>query len=200
MKDTKPMLKHMAKQACYAQASLQSRKDLQAPAGVIDAHLSCLFPKPTPSSATSDEIPLHAFFEAQLVGCVLTNDRLAAAKLVDDPKCRMCHAAKESLPHLIRDCPIVHEENPPPVAHDLGRNFELLGIVEHPWSVFRSRCQVSNPNSVNTAVWSPPFHKIDLWTDGSVQWPEHFLLTCAGYAVVDNTGNVISSGPVNQWV
>lgn len=145
-------------------------------------------------------IPLHAFFEAQLVGCVLTNDRLAAAKLVDDPKCRMCHAAKESLPHLIRDCPIVHEENPPPVAHDLGRNFELLGIVEHPWSVFRSRCQVSNPNSVNTAVWSPPFHKIDLWTDGSVQWPEHFLLTCAGYAVVDNTGNVISSGPVNQWV
>ena len=199
LKDVKPMLKQMAVQACYAQASLQSRKDLQAPAGVIDPHLTCRFPQGSPTEASTEDIPLHAYFEAQLVGCVLTNDRLAAAKLVDEPKCRMCHAAKESLPHLVRECPGILSDNPPPVTHDLGRNFELLGIVEHPWSVFRARCRVSDPMSVETPVWSPPFQMHELWTDGSVQWPEHFLIMCAGFAVVNCIGDVISSGPVHQW-
>ena len=34
---------------------------------------------------------------------------------------------------------------------------------------------------------------------GQVLWPEHFLLTCAGFAVVDCVGRVISHGPVHQW-
>ena len=147
---------------------------------LILTSLPCIVVRPPPD--TQDEIPAKAFFEAQLVGCLLTNDRLAAAKFVDEPSCRLCHATKESLP-----------------AHEFGRNFELLGIVEHPWSVAAARLKISSFHDIVVSPWDCNQPRVSLWTDGSVMWPEHFLLSCAGYAVVDKHGQVILRGPVHHW-
>ena len=198
VREIKPVLKQLAKQACYAQASLQSRKDFLAPGGIIDYHLSTLFAQ-KPTFMTEGLTPAVAYFQAQQVGCVLTNDRLAAAKLIDTPECRLCHGHKESLPHLVRDCPVVQHDFPPPAAHELGRNFELLGIVEHPWSILAHRLQVSQVSSVPCPTWLSDQPTKVLWTDGSVLWSKHFALTCAGFAVVDCNQIVTASGPVCHW-
>lgn len=103
-KDVKPILKLLAKQTCYAQASLQSRKDIRSPGGVLDPWLTRLFTKKSKIELPG-LVPARSFFEAQGVGCVLTHDRLAAAGRVEAPSSRFCHASSESLPHLVRDCP-----------------------------------------------------------------------------------------------
>ena len=198
VREIKPVLKQLARQACYAQASLQSRKDFLAPGGFLDFHWSTLFVR-KPSFSVEGLTPVTAFFQAQQVGCVLTNDRLAAAKLVDNPACRLCHSAKESLPHLVRECPVVQHDFPPPVAHELGRNFELLGIVEHPWSILAHRLQVSDVDTINCPTWTDVKPISTLWTDGSVLWASHFALTCAGFAVVNSDKEIVVSGPVCHW-
>ena len=199
LREIKPVLKQLARQACYAQASLQTRKDFAAPGGFLDDHLSTFFVR-KPTFETNTPTPATAFFQAQLVGCVLTNDRLAAAKFVDDASCRLCLATKESLPHLVRDCPVIKHENPPPVLHELGRNFELLGIVEHPWAILAKRLCVSNPSELQVAPWTDQTVHRTVWTDGSVMWQEHFAVTCAGFAVVDQHNHVIAEGPVHHWL
>ena len=198
VREVKKILQQLARHTCYAQASLQSRKDFIAPGGFLDFHLSTLFLR-KPSFEAETPSPVSAFFQAQLVGYVLTNDRLAAAKLVDSSHCRLRMASKESLPHLVRECPIILNDNPPPVCHELGRNFELLGIVEHPWSVLAKRLEVSNPSCLQPVKWETLAEPVRVWTDGSVMWPEHFALTCAGFAVVNADNQVIAHGPVAHW-
>lgn len=111
------MLKFMAKQTCYAQASLQQRKDFRPLAGVLDPFLSLTFRTQSKLTLPGD-VPPTAFFESQVVGCMLTKDRLHAAKRTDDAQCRMCGQHKETLPHLVCECSEVRATNPPPVAHD----------------------------------------------------------------------------------
>ena len=62
-----------------------------------------------------------------MVGCVVTRDRLAVANLEPDSACRrrLCASAKESLPHLVRSCPIVTLS----VA-----DFDQNRIVTHVWT------------------------------------------------------------------
>ena len=197
-RDVRPVLQQLAKHVCYEKAGLQSRKDIRNPTGILDFWLSTSFLR-NQTARTEGEIPDSAFFEAQLVGCVLTNDRLAAAKRVEHSTCRMCSSSKESLPHLVRECTQIRHDNPPPPAHELGANFELLGIVEHPVSVLLHRLQVSDPSAIPPGTWDPHQSKQTLWTDGSVQWPTHFMLSCAGFAVVNSHGVVVQSGPVQHW-
>lgn len=197
-KEIRPILKLLAKQSCYVQATMQHRKDVVAPGGVLHPFLSTCFLRKSKLCLESD-VPPKAFFEAQLVGCLLTNDRLAAAHKVESPQCRFCQASKECLAHLVRECPHILTESPPPPDHELGRNFELLGIVEHPWSILSHRLRVSNINSRTNAAWCDAQDTKKVWTDGSVMWPDHLLLTCAGFAVVDEHQNVLASGPVMHW-
>lgn len=198
-KDVKPVLQLLSRQACYAQASLQSRKEFRSPAGVLDSFLSTLFLRKS-QLCFAGEVPAHAFFEAQVVGCVLTNDRLAAANLVESSQCRLCHTSKESIPHLLRDCPFVQEHHPAPPVHELGRNFEFLGIVEHPWAILSQRLQISNPWQLNFLGIDTTVPPCVLWTDGSLMWAEDHVLTTAGFAVVDHNNVVLAQGPVCHWL
>lgn len=198
-KDAKPILQLLCRQACYAQASLQSRKEFRAPAGVIDPFLSTIFLRRSQLQVPG-EVPAHAFFTAQLVGCVLTNDRLAAANLIESPLCRFCKQEKESVPHLLRDCPWVQLCCPPPIAHELGRNFEFLGIVEHPWALLDRRLIISNPWALESQPSQPNANPCTFWTDGSLIWAEDPILTCAGFAVIDQSNNIRAHGPVHHWL
>lgn len=198
-KDVKPMLKLLCQQACYAQASLQPRKEFRAPAGVLDPYLSTIFLKRSKLCFEGD-VPAASFFEAQLVGCVLTNDRLAAAHLVESAQCRFCQQDKESIPHLIRECSHVQALCPQPPVHELGRNFEYLGIVEHPWSVLAKRLQIGDPALLHFAQPDSNAAPCILWTDGSLLWAENPLLACAGFAVVNQENEVCAQGTVNHWL
>lgn len=120
------------------------------------------------------DVPAVSFFEAQIVGCVLTNDRLAAASLVESAQCRLCAGEKESIPHLIRDCQFIQDHHAPPPVHELGRNYEFLGI-EHPWSLLAQRLQISDPWQLHFQNADPRAHPI-LWTDGSLMWAENPVL------------------------
>ena len=197
-RDVRPVLQQLARHACYVQASHQSRKDIRGPTGFLDFWLSSALLRQKQESE-SEDIPLSSFFEAQLVGCLLTKDRLAAAKRVPDSNCRLCQLNKESLPHLVRECTEIRRLNPPPPVHELGINFELLGIVEHPPAVLIHRLKISDPHQLTLATWNPEQAKQTLWTDGSVQWPNHFMLTCAGFAIVKEGGVVVNEGPVHHW-
>ena len=196
-RDIRPVLQQLARQVCYTLASQQSRKDLRPPTGILDFWLSTSFSRT--SEAETDDIPNRAYFEAQLVGCVLTKDRLAAAKRIPDANCRLCDHPKESLPHLVRECQGIRDIHHPPPVHELGPNFELLGIVEHPLSVLAQRLQVSDPNELVLQPWDPSIPSCTVWTDGSVQWPNHFLLTCAGFAVINHDGSTLCKGSVHHW-
>ena len=197
-RDVRPVLQQLARHACYVNAGNQSRKDIRAPSGILDFWLSTCFARQKHESG-DDDIPDSAFFEAQLVGCVLTKDRLAAAKRIPESTCRLCQNSKESLPHLVRECPEIRRISPPPPAHELGPNFELLGIVEHPLAVLQHRLQVSDPLTISQVPWDSSSHKQTVWTDGSVQWPNHFLLSCAGYSIVNSNGVVLHEGGVHHW-
>ena len=144
-RDVRPVLQQLARHACYSLASQQSRKDFRAPEGFLDFWLSTSFSRQ--KEEHNDDIPQKAFFEAQLVGCVLTKDRLAAAKRIPDPTCRLCQETKESLPHLVRECQGIRELHGPPPVHELGPNFELLGIVEHPHRSLLTVCKFLTLNN-----------------------------------------------------
>ena len=196
-RDIRPVLQQLARHACYSLAGNQSRKDLRAPTGVLDFWLSTTLLRHVEPEL--EDIPNRAYFEAQLVGCVLTKDRLAAAKRIPDAECRLCGSSKESLPHLVRECSELHAISKPPPVHELGPNFELLGIVEHPRSVLTYRLKVSSPHDLHIETWHATQPMCTVWTDGSVQWPNHFLLTCAGFSVINHDGSTLHQGPVHHW-
>lgn len=107
------------------------RKDFTKTSAVFDLALtSTLFR--SGRILTTEAITNHQRFESVTVGCSHTNDRMASTGWSDSSNCRFCNAGKESMRHLVHECPSIGSILPPPIVHELGANFGLLGHVRHP--------------------------------------------------------------------
>ena len=196
VRDIVPLLKQLAVQAHYAHSASLNRKDFAKPDGFVDLFHSKLFGT---QNGVRDSVspPLLAHFEAQLVGCTITNDRRFAAKFSDSPLCRFCETEKESLVHILQ-CPQARQQFPPGPGHEFGPNFRLLGIVEHPFAIIRHRLHVDRADALPVQIFHRPDDLQSLWSDGSVLWGEVFPLTAAGYAIIDEEGKVFHAGTVSH--
>ena len=136
--DARRALQAVCRHACYARAISTPRKDFCKPQGIFDHQLSTLFLARSPAT-TPGELPMKVRFESVVVGCSLTNDRMAATGWATSSDCRFCQTAKESMNHLTSDCYILHNDIGAPIGHQLGQNFRMLGHVEHPNFIGRER-------------------------------------------------------------
>ena len=196
VRDITPVLKQFAVQMHYDHPANLNRKDFFKPQGFIDTFHSKLFAGKQCDSNGSDP-PLRVHFEAQIVGCTITNDRRFAAKFAESPLCRFCQSVKESLVHIL-ECPAAHELFQFGPAHEFGSNFSQLGIVEHPWPILRHRLQVDRAADIDCTEFTRPSHILSLWTDGSVFWNECFPLTAGGYSVIKEDGTIFAASTVSH--
>ena len=194
----KGVLKRLARHACYCRAADINRKDIFHPQGILDFDLTATFWRRSKLSF-EDGLSATTHFESQMVGCTLTRDRLCAAGLIESNLCRFCSSTKESLPHLIFDCPSLKQQLKPLVHHELGANFMNLGLVEHPPKIIEHRLRHFDPQTLPCSQFFPLKPRIDLWTDGSIQWGENFWLMSGGFAVINADAKCVSSGPVCAW-
>ena len=194
----KQTLQHLGRHTCYERACDKNRKDLNKPGGILDFDLTSTFWRHS-KLKFHEGLPANVRFDSQVVGCLLTNDRLFAAKIAESAQCRFCGAEKESLPHLIQECPALPAELGPLIHHELGNNFVNVGIVEHPKAIIRHRLQHEIVDDIRIATFSHPCTLRRLWVDGSLHWPQHFWLQAGGFSVIDEFGNTCFSGPVRSW-
>lgn len=184
----KKLLQVLAVQYCYERAADQKRKDILKPKGFLDPFLTATFRRCY--SAVPNSTNLLPFFESQLVGCTLTNDRLCAAHLVESNMRRFCKLTPESMPHWIFECgealPLVQ-----PPQHEFGENFATLGICEHPLGICKHRLKFTSIQNDVCADHDPHAPRISLWTDGSVFFPESFWLATAGCSIINEQGQCI---------
>ena len=188
VRELRQLLQVLAIQYCYERAADQKRKDIVKPQGFVDHYLSTAFRRN--ASNTQGEPDLIPYFESQLVGCTLANDRLCAANLVESNLCRICHQQPESMPHWIFECGNAFPLLQPP-RHEFGENFAMLGICEHPVGICKHRLQFTSILQDVPAAYDPLARRESLWTDGSVFFPETFWLTTAGCSVIDERGQCI---------
>ena len=197
-KDLQKVLQYLARNICFQKANDLHRKDFKHPEAVFDYDLTFETVKKK-SLPKNEGIPLESYLVNHMVGCSATRDRLAAAKFVDDPTCRFCHNAKESINHIMLECCAAKEIFGEEPLHELGANYCTLGLVEHPNMIAKHRLQI---NSELPALPS----QLDLsciqriWTDGSVLWNANFWLQSGGYAVIGENEHVIAAGPLHHWV
>ena len=195
-RDLAPVLKQFAVQIHYDHTANLNRKDFFKPQGFVDVFHSKLFATKY-CAISGSEPPLRTHFEAQLVGCTITNDRRFAAKSAESPSCRFCKTAKESLVHILQ-CPAAQEHFQFGPQHEFGQNFSQLGIVEHPWPIIRHRLHVDRAADIPCATFDRPDHYLSVWTDGSVFWSECFPLTAAGYSIINEDGSIFDAGTVSH--
>ena len=191
-------LKHIAAQCAYENAALHPCKDFFKPKGLVDIPTSTVFLR-KPTFQTSQFPPAEVHYESVIVGCTLTRDRLHAAGLANSPNCRFCDRTKESLHHLVHSCADYHHLAGRPCLHELGENFALLGIVEHPFRLTQFRLSFESAQTHEAAVFCPDHPCQHLCTDGSVVGKDCFWTTTAAYAVVDHVGNTLWAGRVRRW-
>ena len=194
-RDLKPFLYTMGQQYCYELASKKARKDFHKPTGLIDMSLSTMFRQVHKRYPDSFQL-LAPHFDAQIVGCTVTNDRRCAAGFSDSALCRFCGLTKESLQHLVFECgssPLATKDLP---LHELGPNFGKLGIVEHPPAIVDTRLQVYPWDQSEQVVFCPNNPVTHLWTDGSVVLADSFWLASAAYAIVNDDAVCIECKPV----
>ena len=195
--DARRALQAICRHACYLKASTTPRKDFLKPKGVFDHQLSGL--SLAKSHDVTAGVPNTVRFESVVVGCSLTNDRMAATGWAETSVCRFCKQTKESMPHLTAECDSLHCEIGVPVAHQLGENFMMLGHVEHPLFIARKRLLHQKSDEL---VFSESFHAgeiTQLWTDGSVIHGENFWLATGTFAIIAADGSMVSAGMVNHW-
>ena len=197
MRDIATCLQALSRDVCYQRACRTNRKDIKPSNGVLDYDLTCTYYRFSKQSFEGGP-PAHTHFEAQLVGCSITNDRLAASKLSSSSDCRLCGETKETLSHLVDECPGLAEQRLSLPDHEFGENFRQLGIFEHPPKVIEHRLQWSNPDSIGVQPLQS-FTKQSLWTDGSVLWGSVFWLTVGGFSVINEQGQCLKKGPVYSW-
>ena len=80
VRDIAPVLKHFAVQVHYSHPANLNRKDFYKPEGFIDVFRTKLFDRQAIVQHDPGPPPLLTYFEAQQVGCTITNDRRFAAK------------------------------------------------------------------------------------------------------------------------
>ena len=190
-------LQNIVRNSCYSSVDHHARKDFCKPEGVFDfQQTSFLLKTKHPRFQLTPERVLR--LENILVGCTLTNDRLAASGWVNSATCRFCGQEKESLPHLLQ-CHKVLEVLGAPVHHEFGSNFTLLGHFIHREFVAKRRLQFSDIQQIQIAPAFHTQHHERVWTDGSVVRADKFWITNAAFAVVDEQQNVRYKGVVQHW-
>lgn len=197
LKDFKPFLLVMGRQFCYENTSYRTRKDFKKPTGLLDFRLSITFRSHNKNVQSMQTLLPH--FDAQIVGCTITNDRRAAAGFITSPVCRFCETTKESLLHIIHDCPARPSTFRGLLDHELGPNFTGLGIVEHPVAVAQARTRVSKHLDVHVVALDTAMPHIMWWTDGSVLAQQHFWITSAAFAIYNEQETCVASGPVHHF-
>ena len=190
-------LQNIVRNACYWSINPKSRKDFAKPSGIFDFQQTTLLLR---SRSWKEHSNRERFLRLEniLVGCTLTNDRLASSGWVTNANCRFCDNAKESMPHLIH-CTKVHAILGKPVLHEFGSNFAVLGHVQHPISIAKKRLQMSDISSIGLASTFSAEHNERMWTDGSVIHSNTFWITNAAYAVLDETRQIRFKGLVQHW-
>lgn len=103
LKDLRYLLQQLAADGCYVTAGRTPHKDFKVPVGFLDLRLT------RSALKAIDKIPNEPFslrlhWESAITGCTITNDRLAASKLVDSHLCRFYNAEKESLAPFAFEC------------------------------------------------------------------------------------------------
>ena len=115
---------------------------------------------------------------------MLTRDRLVASNLDPSAVCRFCGDVNENLHHLVHTCTAWDASRQKLDDHELGENFQLLGLIEHPHAIAEYRLKYSNPHLLTIQpIVSDDL--LELWSDGSVFWPHLFWFASAGFALVD---------------
>ena len=132
----KPLLQQLAVQTCYTWANSKTRKDFQRPTGVLDTDWSFRFRSKYRDHWT-DDVLTNSIFDSVIVGCTLTLDRIKAAGREDKDSCRLCGLARETLAHVVSCCPTIDAQHGKAIDHELGSNFLLLGLCEHPFAIAR---------------------------------------------------------------
>lgn len=115
-----------------------------------------------------DDVSNHTRFESVLVGCTLTNDRLASTGWSETSACRQCGLTKETLHHLVHECDGVRARIGAPTVHELGVNFGLLGHIHQPEFVVRRRLLQLRASDIVSASQFEGSCCNQVWTDGSV--------------------------------
>ena len=197
--DASKVLQNLARQACYQQAFGKKRKDLVPSSKIFDFQQTTFLLKRSPLQAESDGVLLRSRLESVLVGCTLTNDRLAGSGWTDSALCRFCCQEKEDMHHLVHDCEHLHNLVGSPIHHELGENFLLLGHIAHPKFVARRRLQFAFAADLELAETFDPMCLKRLWTDGSLVLGESFWLATATYAIVDEQVTIIKKGLISHW-
>ena len=194
----RPLLKRLAIQCCYEWANSKTRKDFQRPTGLLDFDLTFRFLSYHKNQFVG-EIPVSAYFDSVTVGCTLTLDRIKAAGKQQTDQCRLCGKARETLEHLLTDCKWVQDKHGTYPGHEFGANFKTLGLFEHPYGLARHRLQITPLEARQHRPFFADASPVQRWTDGSLQWPKHFWLKSAAFAVIDEKGGVIEAKPVVHW-
>ena len=193
-KDLSAALIPLARHACYANACSGKRKDFRKNKGVFDFDLTMSLQRHS-KLQFADGPPVISHFQSVVVGCTLTRDRLAASNLITSAQCRFCEHDKESLHHVVHECPAWQPSRMKLDAHELGENFSLLGLVEHPRAIAEHRLRVSNPWLLNVQALQSD-DTLNVWSDGSLYWPRVFWLATAGFALIGDAGECLKRGPV----
>lgn len=197
--DVPKILQAVTRNACYDLAGSTPRKDFQRTKQVL-VFCQTISLLRAPKEVTVDEISNHTRFEPVPVGCVLTNDRLASTGWSESPACRLCDHPKETLHHLVHECPGVRDQIGPAVVHELGKNFGLLRHVHQPESEFVVRRRMLQLRATDLEVASSFDCNVcmKIWTDGSVIFSDNVWLMTGAYAVVNDQGCVLFKGQVNH--
>ena len=149
--------------------------------GLLDFPLSTIFLKKYKSVPNEPNLIPHV--ESQIAGCT--------------SECRFCNQTKESLWHLVDECPDAPEDIRKAPKHDLGPNFLSLGVVEHPVGLRDVRLEPTPlPPPVMLDLNTP---LAEYWSDGSLVGAESFWLQTAAFAVIDVEQNCVYKGRVNSF-
>lgn len=199
-KELRSLLKIVVRHQAYLFATKVKRKDIKPCQGILNFPLTQKYPR-TFSTQQVDGLPLRCFWDSQVVGCTLTNDRKYKAGLCKSNMCRYCNQVPESLEHIIDECPHPpYAEAKPQCPENCGPNFKLLGIVESLPSQIDFRLQISKLSDIPVKMWTNPHlhSRLQLWTDGSCDNADLFWETCGGCSVVNELGYPIHVGPVHH--
>lgn len=195
-KDLRGMLHALGRQFCYENTNFNSRKDVKKPSGLVDLRLSLAYKFASRKHQPPKEVLCH--FDAQIVGCTITNDRRAAAGFIDSPACRFCMQTKESLLHIVNECTAAPSFITSLPDHELGPNFCGLGIVEHPPALASQRLTISELPVFDATCFDPEAAELLWFSDGSVVLQESFWLTAAAFAIYHHQERLVASAPVQH--
>ena len=199
-KELQSLLKNIVRHQCYKRATEIKRKDVKPCSGFLNFPLTMKHPRSFKKQVING-VPLRSFWESLSNGCTVTNDRKAKAGFCTSNICRFCKSEPESLEHIIDKCsaaPLSSEK--PECPPQCGPNFKLLGIVECPPTLASWRLRISSTAHIPTKEWNSQtlIRRETLWTDGSCDCPDLFWETCGGFAIVNEFGQKVDSGPVSH--